>query len=176
MVYNSGIMPDTYSRYTQRAVTLFIHCGGKYLFLKRSMAKKVDPGLVNGVGGRVEPNENFLEAALREAKEETGYEIRTSNVSLAGVMTLEGGYEVDWVLCLFKINVETMEIPIGNKTEDGELIWLDKQEIMANRSQLVEDIGYCIDDIIEGKDIFFRTCRFNKELKIENSNVGKISR
>jgi hypothetical protein len=46
---------DKYIRKVQTSVTNFIYCGDDYLFLKRNLNKRVDPGRLNGVGGRLEP-------------------------------------------------------------------------------------------------------------------------
>ncbi|MGL4854291.1 MAG: NUDIX domain-containing protein, partial [Lentisphaeria bacterium] len=100
-----------YNRLTQCSVTLFIHHGDDYLFLKRSELKAVDGGRLNGVGGRLEPGEDFLTAAVRECGEETGYEVDLGAITLAGVVKVEGGYSEDWVMCFFKIEVASKEIP-----------------------------------------------------------------
>lgn len=106
----------------QTSVTCFLHHGSDYLFIKRNKDKRVDPGRLNGIGGRLEPGENFLDAAIREVKEETGYEVSPEEMKLAGVVKLEGGYQEDWVMCFFKVEVSTKEIPKGTSSEDGELI------------------------------------------------------
>ena len=43
------------------SVTNFIHCGDDYLFIHRTKRdNKVDEGRLNGVGGKLEPGENFF--------------------------------------------------------------------------------------------------------------------
>ena len=110
---------DKYIRKVQTSVTNFIYCGDYYLFLKRNPNKRIDPGKLNGVGGRLEPGEDYFAAAIRETKEETGYDVAPEDVKLTGVVKLEGGYDEDWVMCFFKIKVPNKKIPIGTKTNDG---------------------------------------------------------
>lgn len=166
-------MSEKYDRKVQRSVTLFLCHNDDYLFLKRSAQKKVDPGRLNGVGGRVEPGENYLEAAIREAKEETGYTIDPSKIKLSGVVTLEGGYSVDWVMCFFKIYVPDKIIPKGDTSEDGELIWINKDEVLDSDYELVDDLNYCFKEIVEEKELFFLTAKLNDDQKIFEVSMSK---
>ncbi len=109
-------------REIRTAVTNFLYCEDEYLFLLRNKNKKVDPGRLNGVGGGVEPGENFLDAAIRETEEETGYKVRPEDMKLVGVIRLEEGYPEDWVMCFFKIKVASKNIRLGNETDDGKLL------------------------------------------------------
>ena len=69
-----------YRRLVQTSVTCFLYHGDDYLFLKRNLSKRIDPGRLNGIGGRVEPRENYLDAAIRETKEETGYQVSVDDI------------------------------------------------------------------------------------------------
>jgi len=164
-----------YERRVQRSVTLFIYNGNSYLFLKRNLKKKVDPGRLNGIGGRVESGENYLDAAIRETMEETGYQVTPENIQLTGVVTLEGGYATDWVMCFFKIKVLSKVIPAGNHTDDGDLIWLDKDKVLDSEYELVDDLNYCFKDIVQGKNIFFLTAQLTDNQKIFKTSVGKLA-
>lgn len=98
---------DKYTRYVQTSVTVFIYHGDDYLFLKRNKDKRIDPGLLNGIGGKLEPGEDFATCAVRETAEETGYVISPSDLQLVSVAKLEEGYEEDWVMCFFKVKVSS---------------------------------------------------------------------
>jgi len=165
-----------YIRKVQTSVTNFIHCGDHYLFLNRSMKKRVDPGRLNGVGGRLEQGEDYLSAAIRETEEETGYVVTPENIQLAGVVKLEGGFPEDWVMCFFKIKVPTMKNPKEADPEDGKLIWLHKDQVLDSEYNLVDDLNYCFKDIVEGKKIFFLTAQLNDQEKIEKTSIGKLSK
>lgn len=132
---------EKYLRQVQTSVTNFLYCGDEYLFIKRNLNKRIDPGRLNGIGGRVEPGENYLEAAIRETEEETGYKVTPEDIKLSAVAKLEGGYKEDWVMCFFKIKVPHKNIPLGNKTEDGDLLWINKDEVFSSEHELVDDLN-----------------------------------
>ena len=166
-----------YRRLVQTSVTCFLQHGDEYLFLKRNKSKRVDPGRLNGIGGRVELGENYLDAAIRETEEETGYKVRIEDIQLAGIVKLQGGYPEDWVMCFFKIQVPSKIIPIGTKSdEDGELIWLHKDKILGSEYELVNDLNYCIPDIVNGKNLFFMTAQVDDTQKITHANMSKLPR
>lgn len=169
-------MKSNYKRFTQTSVTNFLYCGDYYLFLKRRLNKQIDPGKLNGIGGRLEIGEDYLAAAIRETKEEAGYRVDSSNVQLSGIVKLEGGYDEDWVMCFFKIKVPSKNLPLGKAIGDGELIWIHKDKVLDSQYQLVDDITYCFKDIVEGKYIFFITAKLYNNQKVSSINVSKISR
>jgi 8-oxo-dGTP diphosphatase len=150
-------MEDHYIRKVQTSVTCFLHVGDDYLFLKRKMTKKIDPGKVNGVGGKLEMGEDYVTAALREITEETGYVLTKEKLEFSGIIKLQEGLAEDWILCCFKAEVESKEIPIGTDTEDGELFWVPKDKLATLKDAWVDDLNYCIEDIVDGKNIFFIT-------------------
>lgn len=138
------------------------------------MDKKVDPGRLNGVGGRLEKGEDYLNAAIRETKEETGYDVKPGDIKLTTIGKLEGGYKEDWVMCFFKIEVKDKNIPIGNITEDGELMWIHKDKVLDSDFELVDDLNYCFKDIVEGDNILFFNAQINSDEKIEGISIGKL--
>ena len=140
------------------------------------MHKRIDPGRLNGIGGRVEPGEDFLNAAIRETAEETGYTVAPADIQLAGVVKLEGGYAEDWVMCFFKIRVPDTRIPKGAQTEDGELIWLHKDDVLDSGHELVDDLNYCFKDIVAGSSLIFVTAKVNEHQKITEVRIGKIGK
>jgi 8-oxo-dGTP pyrophosphatase MutT (NUDIX family) len=157
---------DQYDRYSQRSVTLFLHHQDKYLFIKRNLTKKVDPGRLNGIGGRCEFGENYLDTAIRETKEESGFVVRPEQVKLSAVVTLSGGYPVDWIMCFFSIEVDNFELPIGDTCDDGDLIWLSPDEIFNGQYDLVDDLNYCFNDIVEQKGLVFLTAKLDDGQKV----------
>lgn len=163
-----------YKKIIQTSVTNFLFHGDEYLFLHRNKGKKIDPGKLNGIGGRVEPGENYLDAAIRETEEETGYKVNVEDIQLAGVVRLEGGYEEDWVICFFKIKVHSKNIPMGNKTDDGELLWIHKDKVLDTEYELVDDINYCMKDIIVGSQTLFMNVQLNEEQKVTKVSISKL--
>ena len=167
-------MPDPYARLVQTSVTNFISCGDEYLFVKRAPDKKVDAGRLNGVGGRLEKGEDYLTCAIRETEEETGYVVNPENCQLSGVVKLEGGYEEDWVMCFFKIEVPHKDIPVGFHTDEGEFMWIHKDKVFRTGIEMVDDLQYVFKDIVEGKKQFFMTAEMNDEEKVEKYSLKKI--
>ncbi|MFH2118718.1 MAG: NUDIX domain-containing protein [Candidatus Paceibacterota bacterium] len=155
------------------SVTNFLHCGDDYLFVHRTKKTdyEVDSGRLNGIGGKLEPGENFLQAAIRETEEETGLIIEAKDIQLAGVVRMQGGYEQDWMMCFFKIAVPTKDIPSGMENPEGELIWLPKDRVLNSNYELVDDLNYCFPDIAKGKIPFFAHSEMSEDETVKNWNV-----
>lgn len=111
---------------TVLSVNALIWARGKVLLLKRSAKKKVDPNLYAGIGGKVEPGEDFYSALLREVKEETGL-TKLGYIRLYSVT--QHPYpptNAEWVNLYFTVEIEKqVKIP-ANK--DGEFFWFDPKE------------------------------------------------
>lgn len=73
-------------------VHLLIERDGRTLFLERRNTGFMD-GFHSLVGGRVEPGEPILAAAIREAREEVGLEIAEAEIALAALVQKFGPRE-----------------------------------------------------------------------------------
>lgn len=118
---------DLYTSYkTILTVNALIFCQNKVLFLKRAANKKVDPNLYSGIGGKVEPHEDFYTALYREIEEETGLKefksIRLYSVTQHPYPPTDS----EWVNLYFIVTVEK-ETTIPN-SDDGEFFWVDFKE------------------------------------------------
>ena len=107
---------------------VFIRRGVDYLMLRRSPNKRYAPNIVHPVGGKMEPGENALAGAKREAFEETGLTI--SNVRLRAVLldvkpVPEEPY--DWLVYHFLADYESGEL---RETAEGQLVWLTRDEMV----------------------------------------------
>lgn len=158
------------SRLTQKSVTVFLHHQDQYLFVKRAAHKYTDAGLFNGTGGKLDPGENFLECAVRETEEETGYLVKPEDCSLVGVINLTGGYAEDWVMCFFVIEVPTLEIPIGHNPDEGEFHWLSSEQIESGEFPIVDDLKYSWQHIHQ-RQLFFMSAELNDDEKIVSHSL-----
>lgn len=157
------------------SVTNFLHCDNDYLFIHRvNRNNKVDGGRLNGIGGKLEPGENFLQTAIRETVEETGYEVTEKNVKLAGVVRMQGGYADDWMMNFFKIEVSSKEIPFGDKNDEGNLIWLPAEKVLVSGYELVDDLHYCFEDIVKDNIPFLAHAQMTEEEKVKTWNISYL--
>jgi 8-oxo-dGTP pyrophosphatase MutT (NUDIX family) len=161
-------------RLTYLSVTNFLYVGDEYLFLHRAPHKKVDANRLNGIGGKVDPGENYLMAAIRETYEETGYKVTAANIQLSGVARLEGGYQEDWVFCFFKISVPDKNIPKGFSTDDGEFMWLHKDEALKSQYEMVDDLKICFPKVVESAGVFFFSAQMNDQEKIASYTLTDL--
>ncbi len=159
-----------YARKVQCSVSNFIICEDEVLLLHRGPHKKLDPNRLNAPGGRVESGENFLQAVARETEEETGLKISLNKTRLVGVVRLEGGYDEDWIMCHYVSHVDSKDLPLGSSTEDGELIWLPKNEVQSYPARLVDDVEHCW-DLIMKEELFFADFQLNDDLSIKSSQI-----
>lgn len=163
-------------RKTQYSVTNFLHVGNEYLFILRDSKRKIDGGKLNGIGGKVEKGEDYLSAAIRETKEETGLTVDKKDIQLSGVVRLHEGYQDDWTMCFFKIEVPTKEIPLGMEIPEGKLLWLHKDNVLKSEFVLVDDLYYTWDKITQGREIFFMDATVNNQEKITTFSITSLSK
>jgi len=163
-------------RYTKTSVNNFIHCGDEYLFVKRAADKEVDAGRLNSIGGKLEPGENWLDCVIRETEEEVCLKIKPNDIEFLGMIRLEGGYDEDWIMCFFKTEVKKKHIQDGHISSEGEFVWLNKNKVLESKYELVDDLHYSWDDIINSKNIFFASAQLNEKQKVEKYSVNEIQR
>jgi 8-oxo-dGTP pyrophosphatase MutT (NUDIX family) len=145
------------SKPTKTSVTNFLYHEDEYLFIKRNSKHKIMPSQVNGIGGKLEKGEDYVSAAIRETKEETGYEVDKKDIKFCGIIKFENKRGDDWVTCFFKIKVPDKNIPAGTKNDEGRLFWSHKGAILSSKYKLADDLNYVFEDIVEGKSKFFLT-------------------
>lgn len=162
------------TRYTKTSVTNFLKCDGKYLFLVRSHASTVDAGRLNGVGGKLEPGENYLAAAVRETIEETGYLVMEKDCTFHGILKIEGGYPEDWIVAFFSIEVPTQVVPKGMTIPEGQLVWLEPDQVLSSEYELVDDLRFLFPQVTAASITFFATAIVNNHENIDMIRVTRV--
>ncbi len=159
------------SRILKSCVTVFPRYQDQYLFLFRSDQATVDAGRVNGVGGKVKPKENFVQAAVRETNEETGYKLSAHDFQFHGFLRTCNGYEVDWLVAFFTAQVASNHIPIGRNCPEGKLKWLTVDQLFQQKQDLVDDLHYLFRIIDQGQQQFFGTAQLSSREKVVDMNL-----
>lgn len=112
---------------TVLCVNILVFSQGKVLLVKRPMTKKVNPGKYCGIGGKVEPEESFFDAAKRELKEEAGLEIE--NLKPYGVtQSVDHESGAEWVHVNFMGVIPQMIT--FSVSEEGEFQWVDPSTLV----------------------------------------------
>lgn len=112
---------------TVLSVNALIVADGKVLLLKRAATKKLDPNVYSGIGGKVEPGEDFYSALLREIEEETGLNEFLSVRLYSVTQHPYPPQNAEWVNLYFIVK---MDKQVGiSPNEDGEFFWIDPAEI-----------------------------------------------
>lgn len=140
------------TRLINEAVVIFLKKEDKYLLLKRRDDHPVDPGIYNGIGGRVQLGETYLDTAIRMIKEETGYEIVGTKLKFVGLAREEECEHGDWTMAYYTANVAG-DPPLGWKTPKGELFWVEELEVL--NKDIISDLKYIFPEIIKNSGIFF---------------------
>lgn len=111
-----------------------IHRGNQILLqnrVKRDWAGYTLPG------GHVEPGESFVDACIREMKEETG--LKVSNVKLCGVKQFPDG-DSRYIVFLFKTDTFEGEL---RSSDEGKMEWVDLDQL--ERYNTVSDLKELLD-------------------------------
>ena len=85
-------------------------------------------GKVNGLGGKLEPDEGVIASLRRELDEETGLVL--DDITLRGTITWTnfGPKHEDWMGFVFLVTAWTGEPPDTN--EEGSLEWIDRTRLL----------------------------------------------
>ena len=102
----------------QPAVLCILKSGDRFLLLKRK--KDPNQGKFTPVGGKIDPHESPLHAAVRETFEETG--IRVAAPRYRGVMVETSPTDYNWICFVYLAEIAPIDPP---PCQEGRLEWID---------------------------------------------------
>lgn len=111
----------------------FVTNGTDVLLLKRALNRRVYPGKYNGVGGHLERDEDPLQGAVREIREETGLEV--DNIRFCGVSHIDAGQATGILLLIFRAEALSRDF---QDSVEGRLEWVPQADVLTY--DLVEDL------------------------------------
>jgi len=136
--------PD--GRYQLIARTLcFITHQDEILLLKGAPDKRLWANLYNGVGGHVEPGEDFATAARREIGEET--QLAVPEIRLCGLITIEVEPAHGIVIGVFRGEADAK---MASPSAEGELVWFS-QNSLPPAEEMVEDLPILLDRVLNAR-------------------------
>jgi 8-oxo-dGTP diphosphatase len=104
--------------------------GGRVLMIRRdARPDDLHFGKYNGLGGKLEPDEDLCAGMRREIREEAG--IECADLDLAGTVSFPGfGRDGEhWFVAIFRIATWSGE-PLTHNHE-GTLVWVDVDDVLA---------------------------------------------
>jgi 8-oxo-dGTP diphosphatase len=120
---------DTATPYVAAYVLLYQN--DKLAFVLRSHTGYMD-GQYGLPSGKVEKNENYLAAAVREAKEEIGVDIKPTDLQHSLTVHRDGEDGVSWVDIYFTTASWTGEPYNAEPDKHSEFAWLDTNNLPDN--------------------------------------------
>lgn len=105
----------------------FVKKGDKYLLLHRNPNKRIMPDIWMAPGGHREFNEGLFACARREIMEETGLTIKNLRIKATGNAHVK---DIDQEFYFHMLVADYAGGEVKGSPEDGELVWLTKEEIL----------------------------------------------
>jgi 8-oxo-dGTP diphosphatase len=107
------------------AVSVLAFRDGRILAMRRSRKKKAAPGAWEVLSGRVEPGESPRDAARREAREESGFDVTLADGIVAAYMTERAGR--DMLVIAYRAGAPGVGEPVlSDEHDDGRFMTLDE--------------------------------------------------
>lgn len=101
------------------------------LLLKRKSTGFSD-GLYGFIGGHIEQNEQVIDAAIREVKEEIGIDINRDNLTFKAVMNRKVNENTEYIDFVFIVNDWQGKIKNMEPDKCSELLWYNPKNLPMN--------------------------------------------
>lgn len=126
-------------------------------------------GVLNGVGGKLEPNETADDALIRETQEEIG--VTPTQFEKVAILHFDSYYKDEKVF--YPCNVYIVTKWIGEPTESEEVkpVWFDERELPFEK--MFSDDKLWLERILSGEKLecFFK---FDKNGNLLNYKINKL--
>lgn len=101
-----------------------------------AVSRKHDPNDLGLPGGKLDPNEDFRDAIIREVKEETGFQVNRLLPFFGEYCGTPGVHKIHW--CLTFLCEVTGKI---NTTEQGRVVWIPPQRLIHDEHGKMNSFG-----------------------------------
>lgn len=149
------------------AVLCVLSCGDKFLLLKRF--KEPNKNMYTPVGGKLDPFETPLQAAIRETKEETGIVVK--ELKYHGTLTETSPTKYNWISFVYSAEIPFQPTPNCN---EGILEWIKIEDLLKTPTPKTD--WYIYKYILENSTFAFNAM-FDAELellKMQDDLSGEI--
>ena len=106
------------------AAMIILRHDKEFLLLKRH--KDPNAGCYVPIGGKLEPHERPIDAAIRETFEEAGLRINIGQLHYAGVLSESSPTNYNWLCFIYVVDIERIPPPFCN---EGILEWVTFDKI-----------------------------------------------
>ena len=106
------------------AAMIVLRHGEEFLLLKRN--KEPNAGRYVPIGGKIEPHERPVDAAIRETYEEAGLQIDKSQLHYAGVLAESSPTNYNWLCFIYLVDINRLPPP---PCDEGSLEWVSFHDI-----------------------------------------------
>lgn len=117
--------------------------GDTILFLKRSQNESFAPGHYHLVGGRLEKNETFRQALVRELHEEVGVTVNQDDLKFVHIFYKDGSLS-EFVACVFECTTWQGDVFNKEPQKHSDLVWAPlsalPQPILPTHQRVLEAI------------------------------------
>lgn len=131
--------------------------GDHFLLLKR--AKEPNKGLYTPLGGKLDPFETPLNAAIRETWEESG--IKVNNMEFRGILTETSPVDYNWISYVYLAEIEKQ---VTTESDEGSLEWMHMDDLLKIPTPKTDLFIY--KSLIAGSKFIFNA-EYNEDLEIQ---------
>lgn len=106
------------------AAMVVLRHGEEFLLLKRN--KEPNAGRYVPIGGKLEPHERPIDAAIRETYEEAGLLVGKAQLRYAGVLAESSPTNYNWLCFIYVVDISRIPPP---PCDEGSLEWVPFRDI-----------------------------------------------